>query len=185
MNKKDNRRYSDTEQRIDRVFMELLEKKELKEITVSEICRRADIHRTTFYGHYTDVYDLMYKMLGRTYEKLMEGFIQEEHFSLKQGFLEAFRLVEKNKTFFRYYLEHKSFAGIDFIRVPHHLREKEDALVREMGYGDREELLYHQEFFNGGLQALLRRWIQRDCKESPEEMYSLLEKEYSLRRDSV
>ena len=48
----------------------LLEEKPLKEISVQEICSRADIHRTTFYNHFYDVYDLLH--FGS--ERMLESF---------------------------------------------------------------------------------------------------------------
>lgn len=182
MNKKENQRYTETEHRIDGVFMELLKQKELKDITVSEICRMSRIHRTTFYGHYTDVYDLMHKMLGRAYERIMEGFMQEENFSLQQGFLETFRLVRDNKVFFKYYLENKEVSGFEFIRIPSLLENDAESVAKKMGYTTVDEMYYHQTFFNGGLRAILRYWISRDCKESPEEMCRLISEEYRPNR---
>lgn len=42
---------------IKNVFAEMLsEKKELGKITVSELCKRADISRGTFYSHFDDIY---------------------------------------------------------------------------------------------------------------------------------
>ena len=43
-------------------FLNLLEKKDISQITVKEICEDADINRATFYSHYTDVYDLLKKI---------------------------------------------------------------------------------------------------------------------------
>ena len=46
-----------TRESIKRVFAEMLsEKKEIGKISVSELCRRAEIHRGTFYSHYDDIY---------------------------------------------------------------------------------------------------------------------------------
>lgn len=46
-----------TRSTIKRVFAEMIsEKKELNKITVSELCRRADISRGAFYTHYDDIY---------------------------------------------------------------------------------------------------------------------------------
>ncbi|MCD7834012.1 MAG: ARMT1-like domain-containing protein [Lachnospiraceae bacterium] len=42
---------------------------------MSEICRLAGIHRTTFYGHYEDIYDLMAKMIADFYVKMMDNFL--------------------------------------------------------------------------------------------------------------
>lgn len=42
---------------IKKIFAEILsEKKELGKISVSELCKRADISRGTFYSHYDDIY---------------------------------------------------------------------------------------------------------------------------------
>ncbi|WP_228275535.1 TetR/AcrR family transcriptional regulator [Gracilibacillus oryzae] len=43
-------------------FLKLLNQKQLSSITVKEICQLADINRSTFYSHYSDQYDLLYKM---------------------------------------------------------------------------------------------------------------------------
>lgn len=46
-----------TRKLIKKVFAEMLsEKKELGKISVSELCKRADISRGTFYSHYDDIY---------------------------------------------------------------------------------------------------------------------------------
>ncbi len=39
-------------------FLELRAKKPLEKITVKELCDKAEINKSTFYCHYTDVYDL-------------------------------------------------------------------------------------------------------------------------------
>lgn len=46
-----------TKKLIKKIFAEMLsEKKELGKISVSELCRRADISRGAFYSHYDDIY---------------------------------------------------------------------------------------------------------------------------------
>ena len=55
----ENRRVRMTKQLLKDALMELLEQKELTSITVTAICERADVHRSTFYKYYTDPADLM------------------------------------------------------------------------------------------------------------------------------
>lgn len=46
-----------TRRLIKKIFAEMLsEKKELGKISVSELCKRADISRGSFYSHYDDIY---------------------------------------------------------------------------------------------------------------------------------
>lgn len=48
-----------TRRLIKKVFAEMLsEKKELNRISVSELCKRADISRGSFYTHYDDIYSV-------------------------------------------------------------------------------------------------------------------------------
>ena len=54
-----DRRVKYTKKIIKDTFLELLSKKDIKKITVSEICNIADINRATFYRYYLDVHNLL------------------------------------------------------------------------------------------------------------------------------
>ena len=56
--KKTDRRVKYTKQAIRDGFLKLLSQKPIEKISVTEICREADINRGTFYSHYNDPYDL-------------------------------------------------------------------------------------------------------------------------------
>jgi len=59
-------RYLKTEEKIQNSLLELLKEKELKAITIKEICDRAKISRNAFYQHYgykEDVYNQMIKIV--------------------------------------------------------------------------------------------------------------------------
>ena len=68
MNIKNNRRRRESIERIEKVFIELLQTKELHEISVSDICKRCELNRSTFYANYSDIYELADK-LRETLEK--------------------------------------------------------------------------------------------------------------------
>lgn len=54
----EDRRVRKTKKAIQTVFCEMTKEKNLNEITVKELCTRADINKSTFYLHYHDIYDL-------------------------------------------------------------------------------------------------------------------------------
>ena len=64
-----DRRVKYTKKVIMDTFISLLEEKEIKKITVSELCNIADINRATFYRYYLDIYDL--------YDKIQDEFVSE------------------------------------------------------------------------------------------------------------
>ena len=57
--KHENRRVRMTKRLMKEALLELLEKKELVNISVTAICKTADVHRSTFYDYYTDPADLL------------------------------------------------------------------------------------------------------------------------------
>ncbi len=59
MNKKEDLRIQKTRAALRLAFFELTEEKPIEEITVNELCRRADVRRATFYKHYRDKNDFM------------------------------------------------------------------------------------------------------------------------------
>lgn len=51
-------RIEKTEKAIRNAFMELRSGKPLEKITVKELCLKASINKSTFYAHYSDIYEL-------------------------------------------------------------------------------------------------------------------------------
>jgi len=73
MNKKTDRRTLYTQSVIKDAFIKLLQRKHIGKITVTEICKLAEINRATFYIHYHDPYDLMEKLEAEQGAKLVEA----------------------------------------------------------------------------------------------------------------
>ena len=59
MAEKTDRRIRKTKAQLRRGLAKLLKEKTIKEITVKELVEEVDINRSTFYLHYTDIYDLL------------------------------------------------------------------------------------------------------------------------------
>ena len=72
-NIKQERRYRRTEALILNGLTTLLQQKSIKEITVRELADLVDINRSTFYLHYTDIYDLLEKTEQRLLQQLMDA----------------------------------------------------------------------------------------------------------------
>jgi len=60
--KKLNRRVQYTRNALRNALIDLAGEKPLRNITVTDICARADINRSTFYLHYKDVYSLLHEI---------------------------------------------------------------------------------------------------------------------------
>ena len=63
MNKSESK-YFNTAIKMDKAFLALLEEKDFEYITVKELCKRADVNRSTFYLHYENMTDYSRKALN-------------------------------------------------------------------------------------------------------------------------
>ena len=75
-NIKQERRYRRTEALILNGLTTLLQQKSIKEITVRELADLVDINRSTFYLHYTAIYDLLEKTEQRLLQQLLDAVNQ-------------------------------------------------------------------------------------------------------------
>lgn len=86
-------------------LMALLAERELEAISVTDICDRAMVHRTTFYKHYEDKYDLLLKGIREIYESLATEADMPSDTSERADaspiFIGFFEHVEKHQRFYR------------------------------------------------------------------------------------
>lgn len=72
-------RVTKTQRAIRAAFLELREKKPLEKITVKELCQRAEIHKSTFYDHYADVYALSDALETQVVESVLQELTHAEY----------------------------------------------------------------------------------------------------------
>lgn len=169
MNKINNKRKKDSQERIERVFLNLIQKKDVKDITVSKICELANINRTTFYANYIDIYDLVDKVRDNMVIEFASLYKNDTSGNTKENYLKLFRFVKENQIFCKTYFKLKFDTDykIDYF----------DKELAESMYNNKF-INYHCEFFKAGITAIIKMWLNNDCKESPEDMIEILESEY-------
>ena len=62
MNTVNNKRRRESVEKIEKAFVQLLQTADLKNITVSDICKETGLNRSTFYANFLDIYDLADKL---------------------------------------------------------------------------------------------------------------------------
>ena len=72
MNIKNNKRKKESIEKIEKAFMTLLQDNELSQISVSDICKIAQLNRSTFYDNFADIF-----MLADTIRKNLEVNLSE------------------------------------------------------------------------------------------------------------
>lgn len=99
MNIKNDKRYQETVDQINTAFVALLQDNRLSEITVSDICKVADIHHSTFYEKYEDI-----SALVNAYAKEIEKRIAEQPHT-KGDFVWLLEYVKNNADMFKLYFK--------------------------------------------------------------------------------
>ena len=88
---------------IKKTFAELMnEKKELNKITVTELVKRAEITRSTFYTHYDDIYDVVNDYQLETIELLVsDDKVLSSIQDIYNYFDEIFDCLKKNEEIYK------------------------------------------------------------------------------------
>lgn len=185
MNTKGNQHAVQTENRIKYVFLNLLKEKDISRISVSEICKQAEIHRTTFYVHYKDVADLMEHLVEEMYRQIIGMFKEEAKGMGTHGFRQLFELIQRHRAFFCVYMDTMGGLNLTYDKIPAELQENINRMIPGTRCASIEELFYYRIFFTEGLSAVIRSWLKRGCRESPEEMERIVMSDlWQFRADS-
>lgn len=170
MNTKNNKRRKASKERIERAFVELLQEKEVNGISVTDICKLANVNRTTFYANYFDIFDLIEK-IG---EKMIEDFHwlyedEEKNKYNSNDFLKLFLHVKENQLFYKTYFKLGLDQHLGMVDYDTSLAEK---------YYDNKYIQYHMEFFKAGITAIIKIWLNNNCDLEPEELFQVIKEEY-------
>lgn len=177
MNVPNNKRKKDSQEKIMKVFVNELQTRDVTEISVTDICKLADINRSTFYANYIDIFDLV----DKTNEAMLKIFLEiykEESDEKRHSydFLKLFKHIKENQIFYKTFFKlnekfDKSFFTYDI---------NQEAFKF---YGSDKYVEYHIDFFEAGINAVIKRWLNTGCKESPEEINEIIKSEYKKRND--
>lgn len=173
------RRYRRTEKLILDGLVTLLQEKSIKNITVRELADLVDINRSTFYLHYTDIYDLLEKTEQRLLEQLKSAAAEEwqnefspDHFF---RFLEqAFTILAENAPLCSALMG--ANGDITFIRTIEDLvQEKGIQTLHSFAPADisEQDLQYVTTYVLTGCVGLIGHWLKNGCPESPTHMAEL------------
>ena len=105
--KKEDRRVRRTKKLLTQALMQLLQEKQVNEITVKELTELADMNRGTFYLYYRDIYDMLEKIEDSLFDGLNEIVSLPQNAAssdvTKPILLDLFRFIGENQEVCRGY----------------------------------------------------------------------------------
>ena len=171
----ENRRVRMTKRLMKDALLELLEQRELSDISVTAVCEAADINRSTFYNYYSSPSELL-----RDIEQDVLDCIPNPPLTLDQETEE--QLLKNTTAFFDYVIENRQTFRILFSETTNNDFSSRlvDLLCSQHIISnvsiDEKTLRFMQHYIANGTVGMLREWISMDfpvtSREIAEMMYS-------------
>jgi AcrR family transcriptional regulator len=155
---------------------ESLGERSLDEVNVSELCRIADVRRTTFYTHYESVAELLTEMLTSDFDAALEIDVVEGKTvdviaaEFHAAVIEAFEFVVRDRRLFRVGFDSDASAPLRraLATMWAHRVEMALALWKSLGAGARTDDEAAVSFAAGGLATCVEAWALSDRTDSVE-----------------
>lgn len=173
-----DRRTRKTKAQLRAALVKLLKKKKINEITVKEIVEEADINRSTFYLHYTDIYDLLNKI---------EIELLNEFINLTRDYADFHNDANSNYSYltklFEILLNNIDIVSIllgpngdiSFLNQIKHMIS--DKIIEDFNDSSITNSIldveYTFSFYLNGCIGLIEHWIETGVKDSPKHMAKL------------
>ena len=91
-----NRKRAYSQRVIQEAFLELSKTQLISKITVTDICRVADVNRTTFYSNYDDISDLVESIVSELHQKLVSIMSQYDRMDNEEFYVALLTIIRDN-----------------------------------------------------------------------------------------
>ena len=184
MNKSESK-YFNTALLMDEALLLLLEKKDYEFITVTEVCQKAGVNRTTFYLHYESMDDLLVETLEMINNKFHQTFDNEvinahntdkkDLFLINDKYLIPYLNLIKDYKYI-YKLIHDKPQLFNNQLAFQKLYENLFSVILDKYGVVKEEKEYIFTYFSYGIVAIIQKWIEKDCVDDIERIVSIIKK---------
>lgn len=184
---KSESKYFNTAEKMDKAFLELLQKKDLSFITVKEICQRAGVNRSTFYLHYETIGDLLEESLEYMNNKFLETFKDrqsvlpeiescspDELIWIKPEYLLPYlNYVKNNRQLYQAAMKNPAVFGADrtYKKMFEHIF---DPVMERFGV-PLDERHYLMAFYLKGIAGIIEEWLKGGCEDDIEHITKVIE----------
>ncbi|MCD7982347.1 MAG: TetR family transcriptional regulator C-terminal domain-containing protein [Clostridiales bacterium] len=163
-----DRRTKYTKSVIRQALFELMKDRPINKITVTDICKTADINRSTFYSYYEDVYALLASIQNDLFEDVVFTLSTENWFE------DLLKLVDENKDLCQVLLGPHGDAS--FIRQLIYLGYENSIKIWKGMYPNAapDLLDYFYAYMSSGVIGVLENWVCSDYQLSTKEVGNIL-----------
>ncbi|MBC1920421.1 TetR/AcrR family transcriptional regulator [Listeria booriae] len=170
---KTDRRIKKTKTSFTNALLTLLDEKDFKKITVTDIVTRADVNRGTFYKHYQEKEDLLNEIISDVLQNLeiayQDPYTKKEHFSvetLTPSMVKIFDHVYAHQLFYKQAIQDKFQPGFQnqLCDVIRRIALRDFSVVLQKSPANPE---LHASYQAHAIFGLIVYWVQHDFAYSP------------------
>lgn len=173
-----DRRTKYTKRIIKETFLSLLSKKDIKKITVSELCKKADINRATFYRYYLDIYDLLNNIQNDFIEELKAAYTpkNDSEKTVLNFTISLLNILIQNKELIKclFNTNNNIYFLHDILEIAY-VKCKEQ-WKKDLPDISEEDIEYATIFIFNGALGVVNYWVQNNFDKRIEEVAAIIEK---------
>lgn len=147
-------------------FSDLLETKSFENITIQDLCEKANVRRSTFYRHFNDKYDLLNHIVGTLIEYFRTLHLPEIDPKDPRQFFNKFMkdilfFISDNKTMVKSVISINIYSEVYQILYNqiYAVVKRQIEFDKQIGQFYIDEFIYG-EFLAGGILSVILNWIQ-------------------------
>lgn len=172
-----NQRIALTKRLLKESMIHILQKKNIRQVTVSELCSRAGINRSTFYAHYSIPADVLNDIKKDFASSMAESASLDQNGSPYEKLKIICRYIYDNRDLQRVILSNSTDDEVLEAALESSLDIWGSENVGEyMQRLDRDSALLVRSFYYYGIFRVLREWTIHDIPKRPEEVADILYK---------
>jgi len=173
--KREDRRIRKTKKALREGLAELLSKKSIQSITVKELTDKVDIHRSTFYANFKDVYDLCSHMEDTIIQEISDIISVDCSFDPNIIFKDVLDYINDNRPISRLFFGGNISASF-FERLTVLFKDAcMDCLRGEYDIANAsEEMNYYAQFYFSGSFGVIGMWASGGFEYPVEKLVAML-----------
>ncbi len=172
MNKSEAKFYN-TALKMHSALFTLLNEKEFIDISIIEICKLADVNRSTFYAHYKNTYELLQDANKELTSKFFSSFTKEKldvaleqnadtYFITEKYLVPYLKFFKKNRKFYKVYIQNISLFKTEDM-YDYLINKVIHPMLIKYNINDKKVANYIGKYYLTGINAIVHEWICNNC----------------------
>ena len=158
-------------------LLELMKERPVSKVTVTDICKKANINRNTFYSHYANPFELLSKIEDELYEEIRQ--VAEHTLNLetyRNLSYEICKYIKANSKICRVLFSENGDKELleRILYISHELNIEK--WKKEEKYVDQKLFDNWYTFTACGTIAVIEKWVNSGMKESPSKIANFIDK---------